>query len=236
MRSFLAVLMACGSLSWSAALAATPPASSPRSASPTEVAQGSVEDLNEMFSDEIQATVAACWEQGKVDLSAPAGLEDWVICGDGSIVEGITYESYLETVGDVMVASTLTGMQVAIAEEPRLTPDMLAVFVTTEEGRQTMQSIVQSAILNSGLQLPDRPESVAVLSEWVATKLVENLNDPNRLDNLLGPADQYDRVVTEFCTAPGMSVEEALGIFPNHDAVQLYSVCIRESGLVSDAM
>lgn len=234
MRSFVAVLVAFGSLSLTPALAATSPSSVTPSTSGTELAQDdSVERLNEMFSDEIQETVAACWEQEKVDLSVGASPEGWVVCGDGSVMEGISYEDYLAIVGDVMVASTLAGMRVAIVEDPRLTPEILASFVTTAEGQQMMQSIVQSAILESGLQLPDRPASAQILSEWVATGLIDNLSNPTRLDNLLGPTEQYPEVVDQFCTAPGMSVDEALQAFPQHDSIQLYSVCIEESGLAN---
>lgn len=237
MRSFLAVLVAFGSLSLTPALAATSPSSVTPSRSGTEIAQDdSVERLNEMFSDEIQETVAACWEQEKVDLSMGASPEGWVVCGDGSVMEGISYEDYMETVGDVMVASTLTGMRVAVNDDPRLTPDVLAVFALTPEGQQMMQSIVQSAILQSGLQSPNRPESTQILSDRVATGLLTNLSDPTRLGNLLGPMDQYSQVVDQFCTAPGMSVDNALQAFPQHDSVQLYSVCIHESGLADTLM
>lgn len=234
MRSFLAALMACGSLGWSAALAATPPAPVLHSSSGITIAQTSTERLSEMFSTEIQETIAACWDQGKVNLDASAGPNDWVVCGDGSVLEGVTYASYLETVGDVMIASTLAGMRVAVDQDPRLTPELLAMFVSTSEGQEMMKSIVQSSLITSELQSPDNAESIEVMTDWVALGLVDNLSNPTRLDNLLGPLDQYDMVVTEFCNAPGMPISEALEVFPNHDAIQLYSVCIEESGLATE--
>lgn len=234
MRSCLAVLLACGSLSWSAAGAAIAPSPEVAPTTDSRLAQESLDRLNSMFSPEIQAAVAACWEQGKVDLAAGPSAQGWVICGDGSVAEGIGYDAYLTIVENVMVASTLAGMRTAMAQEPRLTPETLAVFVTTTEGRQMMQSIVQSAILESGLQMADRPASAQILTDRVATALIANLSDPDRLNTILGPTDQYGQVVEQFCTAPGMSINEALQTFPQHDSVQLFSVCIQESGLVND--
>lgn len=210
----------------------TPPVSAPES-NPT-VSQESLERLNSMFSPQIQTTVAACWERGKVDLSTvPAN--GWVACQDGSTVEGVTYNSYLSTVADVMTASTLVGLRTAMDADPRLTPQVLSMFVGTDQGSQLLQNIVQTAIVQSGLQPVDQTESAAVLTDAVVARLVNNLQDPARLDNLLGTPQQYTQAVNEFCMAPGMDVNTAqqqIGL----DTVQLYAVCIEESGTAQEAL
>jgi len=237
MRPWFTLLVVCGGLGMGSAIAATP--AEPQIPAPQEatpLAQGSFDQLNQMFSPEIQTTVAACWDQGKVnfaDLPAPA---PWVVCGDGSVVEGVTYLQYLATVSDLMAASTLIGMQSAIANDPRLTPEIMAMFVVSEQGTQLLENVVQTAIVQSGLQPADQPSEPGMLSQEVVSRLIENLSDPDRLTNLLGTPDQHPQVIAQFCTAPGMSMAAAEQQFPMLNPVQLFAICIDESGAVDEVL
>ncbi|MBD1912895.1 MULTISPECIES: hypothetical protein [unclassified Leptolyngbya] len=213
------------------------PASTPDVQAPAggpAVSQDSLQRLSSMFSPQIQTTVAACWEQGKVNLQTTP-VNGWVVCQDGSVVEGVTYNNYLSTVADVMAASTLVGLRTAMDADPRLTPQVLATFVNTDQGSQLLQNIVQSAIVQGGLQPGDRLESAAVLTDAVVLRLVDNLQDPTRLNSLLGTPEQYTQTVGQFCASPGMDIaaaQQQIGL----DAIQLYAVCIEESGTMQEAV
>lgn len=238
MRQWFTLLVVCGGLGMGSAIAATPSEPSiPTPQEATPMAQGSFDRLSQMFSPEIQTTVAACWDAGKVDFFAvsPATIP-WVICGDGSFVQGVTYMDYLATVSELMAASTLIGMQSAIANDPRLTPEIMAMFVVSEQGTQLLENVVQTAIVQSGLQPADQPSESGPLSQEVVSLLIENLSDPDRLSNLLGTPDQQPQVVAQFCTAPGMSIDAAKQQFPTLDSVQLFAICIHESGAVDELL
>jgi len=244
MRSLSLLLTTLGTLGFSLpfALSVAPtgavPSFAPAIPAPSTgpaVFQSGLERLGSMFSPEIQTTVAACWEQGKVQLRSTVRPEEWVICRDGSVVEGVTYGTYLSTLADVMAASTLVGLRTAMETDPRLTPQLLSTFVATDQGNQLLETIVQSAIVQSSLQPPNVPESSAILTEAVVDRLETNLQDPTRLNTLLGTPTQYSQTVNQFCTAPGMAVTDAqrqIGL----DPIQLYAVCINESGTARDAI
>jgi len=211
----------------------TVPAPPPSPGAP-RVSQSSLEQLNSMFSPEIQSTMAACWEQGKVDLTANTP-QDWVACGDGSVVQGVTRSAYVTTVADVMTASTLIGVRTAMETDPRVTPHVLSVFVTTPDGSAFLENIVQYAITQSGIQALDKPASSAILTDAVVSRLIANLQNPTRLDTLLGTPAQYTQTVNQFCTAPGMAVDEAqqqIGL----DSIQLFAVCLDESGAARELL
>lgn len=216
------------------------PASEPTIAAPPEnppqVSQNSVERLTQMFSPEIQSIVAACWESGKVNLSPSLATRPWVVCGDGSQVEGITYDRYRDTMADVISASTLVALQGAIARDPRVSPETLALLATSDQGQQLLRDTSAAAIVQSGLQTPDQPESTRVLADAMMLRMVAYLRNPDWMNTFLGTPQQYSQVVAQFCTAPGMSLEESAQQFPTLDSVQLFAICIDESDAMTDVL
>lgn len=244
MRPPMSLFVALGTLGLSATFgsviprgmaAPTTPSTVPAPAAPPTAPHRSVAELGTMFTPEIQSTVAACWEQGLVNLAATTTAEGWVMCGDGTAAEGITYPQYLDTVADVMAASTLVGLHTAMLNDPRLTPEIFSMFVTTEQGSTLLQTIVESAIVQNGIQPPNTPESSSILSDAVVERLVTNLSNPGRMGSLLGTPGQYSQVVGQFCTLPGMPLQEAQQQF-GLDSIQLYAICIDESGAVGEAV
>lgn len=186
--------------------------------------------LMEMFSPQIRDTMNACREQGQVNLTAGAGTNGGVICGDGTVAE-VPFQTYLNTVSDFLAASTLLGMRQQIAVTPEVTPDRLLLLFDSDEGRSFLQNTLQTGLLQSGMLSPN--SDPAPLTNQIISKLLPTVQRTNYLQTLLGSETQYNQVVQSFCTAPGMSVEQAQQTVPGLDAVQLYAICIKESGLAN---
>lgn len=192
--------------------------------------------LLEMFSTEIRNTIAACAEQGKVDLAAGAGSDGTVVCGDGSTQPEISYTSYLNTISDILAASGLVGFRTVIEADPRVTPEMLVTVFSTPEGTATFYDAIQSVIVQSQLLPADAEDSTALLANEVVGKLRNSLQSPANLEGLLGTAEQYTQVVDNFCTAPGMSVDQAQQQTPGLTSIQLYAICVQESGMADEML
>jgi hypothetical protein len=191
--------------------------------------------LLEMFSTEIRNTIAACANQGKVDLTAGAGSNGAVICGDGTQSD-ISYTSYLNTISDILAASGLVGFRTVIEADPRVTPEMLVMVFSTPEGTATFYNAIQSVIVQSQLLPANAEDSTALLANEVVGKLRNSLQSPANLEGLLGTAEQYAQVVDSFCTAPGMSVDQAQQQTPGLTPIQLYAICVQESGLADEML
>jgi hypothetical protein len=192
--------------------------------------------LSNMFSAEIQATLEACTDQGKVDLVAGAGEDGLVICGDGSSEPGVAYADYLDTVSDLLTASSLVAFRTAMGADPRVTPEMLAIVFLSPEGAATMSQAVETAIVQNQLLPPDAEESTALLADEVVSKLQNSFQNLAVLEGLLGTDEQYAQVVSNFCTAPGMSVDQAQRQIPGLSSIQLYAICVQESGIADEVL
>jgi hypothetical protein len=192
--------------------------------------------LLEMFSTDIQNTIAACADQGKVDLAAGAGSDGAVICGDGSSQPEVSYTSYLDTISDILAASGLVGFRTVVEADPRVTPEMLVTVFSTPQGTATFYDAIQSGIVQSQLLPADAEDSTALLTNEVVEKLRNNLQSSANLEELLGTTEQYTQVVNNFCTAPGMSVEQAQQQIPGLNSIQLYAICVQESGLADEML
>jgi hypothetical protein len=189
-----------------------------------------------MFSTEIQETLNACWNQGKVDLAAGATRSGAVTCGNGTTDDTVTYADYVDTVSDILAASGLVGFRTVIASNPRVSPQMISTFVADPQGNAVLRQTVQTAIIESQLLPAEATQSNTILTDRVMERLLPSLQNPASLDGLLGSDEQYSQVVNNFCTSPGMSVDEAKAIVPDLSSIQLYAICIHESGVTAEAL
>lgn len=196
----------------------------------------SVQRLVQMFSSDIQTTLQACWEEGRADLAAGAGPDGSLQCGNGEASSTIQYTDYIDTVSDIFVASSLVGFRTAIAADAQLNPQLLAQFLQAPEGSALLQQAVQMAIQQSQLVSLNSAPSADLLTGEVMTRMVPVLTDPTQMETLLGTPEQYAQVVTSFCTAPGMSVSEAQSLVPDLTSIQLYAICVQESGIADDVL
>lgn len=213
-------------------LTAAPSASPPTPEAPlTE--SSSIDRLSTMFSTEIQNTLYACFEHGRADLAvaSPDGL---LVCADGTRAD-VSQTAYINTVSDVFAASAMVGFQVAMQLYPQITPQMVTLFLENPETVGVMRQMIETTVIQNAFLPGEATQSTAILVDAVMNRIQTTLQDETYLTNLLGTPDQYEQVVASFCTAPGMSVEEATAIVPL-DAIQLYAICIQESGLAGEML
>lgn len=202
---------------------------------PSPQLDSSLQRLTQMFSPAIQATMNACWEQGRVNLAAGAAQNGVVVCGDGS-TSGVAYTDYLETVSDLLTASSLVGFRTVAASNPEISPQLLTSFLSSAQGVTTLRGAVQTAIVQSGLLPAQATDSQALLTNQVMERLLPNLQNPSQLETLLGSTEQYSRVVENFCTAPGMSIDQVKDLVPELNSIQFYAICIDESGTMNEVL
>lgn len=191
--------------------------------------------LAQMFSPDIQSTINACSEKGKVNLAAGASTNGAVICANGRPDPDVSFTEYVDTVSDVLAASSLVGFRTVMTTNPQVTPTMLQAFLASSQGQETLYTAIESAITRSQLLPSDSTESTSILAGEVVSRLLPAVNDAGGLVNLLGTTEQYQQVVSQFCTPPGMSIESAQELVPDLNSVQLYAICIEESGVTQDA-
>jgi len=197
---------------------------------------GAIERLSQMFSPQIQATINACQMRGKVNVVAGATPQGNVICGDGSPEATVAYTTYIDTVSDILVASSLVGFRAVLQADPRLTPELLRTAFSSPDGVQLLRNAIQLAIVQSDFLPVSATESTAILTNSVLERLRASLQDFSTLDTLLGTPAQYSSVVSQFCLAPGMTVEQAKTAVPELTSLQLYAICIQESGVANELL
>lgn len=190
----------------------------------------SAQRLAQMFSPEIQATLNACRERGQVNLAA--GANGAVVCGDGTVQAEIPLQTYLNTTSDFLAASALLGLRQQMADTPQLTPEQLYAILSTSEGKSMIRDVVIAALVQSGT-IAANSDDATLLSNQVMDKLLPTMEQTNNLQTLLGTDAQYKQIVQSFCTAPGMSIEQAQQQTAL-SSVQLYAICIQESGLLNE--
>jgi len=215
---------------------ASEPAQSALHSTGDRVNSRAVERLSQMFSPQIQATINACQTRGKVNVIAGATSQGSVVCGDGSPEATVAYSNYIETVSDILAASSLVGFRAVLQADPRLTPELLRTAFSSPEGVQLLRSAIQVAITQSDFLPATATESTTILADSVLERLRASLQDSSSLNTLLGTPDQYSSVVDQFCLAPGMSVEQAKTAVPELNSLQLYAICIQESGVASEVL
>lgn len=204
----------------------------PARAMESEVPAGSVDQVVEQLPSDTQTTLLACREQGGVDLIAGANSEGSVVCGDG-IAAPIEYERYLTTISDFMTAGVLVGFRSAIEADPRITPGLLVAILATPEGTTAIRGATETAIARSNL-ITSTPESVSLLTDEVMNRLLPAFRATDNLETLLGTQEQYELVVQNFCSPPGLSLDQAQQSVPGLIPIQLYAICIQESGVINN--
>ncbi|WP_088893715.1 hypothetical protein [Leptolyngbya ohadii] len=192
----------------------------------------SAQRLMQMFSPEIQKTLNVCREQGQVNLTADEGANGAVVCGDGTVQAEIPLQTYLNTASDFLAASALLGLRQQMETTPQLTPEQLYAILSTTEGKAVIQDAVVAALVQSGA-IEANSDGAALLSNQVMDKLLPTMEQTNNLRTLLGTEAQYKQIVQSFCTAPGMPIEQAQQQ-TTLSPVQLYAICIQESGLLNE--
>ncbi|HEY9626497.1 MAG TPA: hypothetical protein V6C84_04280 [Coleofasciculaceae cyanobacterium] len=217
----------------------SPPADSPTGQSATEqpaeglsVPAPFMQKLETMFSPEIRRTLNVCQQgQGGVDLTS--NLEGLVVCGDGSSVAGVDYVSYLSTLSDMMAASTLLGIRVAFLSNQQLQPEMVSTMLSSPASAAPLRNALSNLLGQMGILSPQSPASPELLADEVMKRLLPTAQKTNNLTTLLGTPEQYEQVVSQFCQAPGTSLEQ-IQQSAGMDSPQIYAVCLQEAGLADE--
>ncbi|PSB18780.1 hypothetical protein C7B61_18435 [filamentous cyanobacterium CCP1] len=198
---------------------------------PESSTPSSIGEVVEQLPVDTQTTLLACQEQGGVDLVAGASQEGAVVCGNG-VTDSVEYSRYLTTVSDFMTAGVLVGFRSAMESDPRITPGLLVTVLATPEGTTAIRGATETAIVQSNL-VTRTPDSVSLLTDEVMNRLLPAFSATDNLETLLGTEEQYEQVVQNFCTAPGLSMEQMQQTIPGLTPVQLYAICIQASGAFS---
>ncbi|KGF72115.1 hypothetical protein DO97_12280 [Neosynechococcus sphagnicola sy1] len=200
---------------------------------PNSVSPG--QRLSQMFSSEIQATLSACQDHGSVNLTVGADGDGSVVCGDGSRSSPIRYSDYFGTLSDFLAASFLIGFRTAFKTDPQAKPETFAGLVSTAEGQKALKQLLTAALSDSKL-VPQKnsSQSISVLVEGVMQRTLPILQNTSSLENLLGTSAQYAQVVSSFCTPPGMSINQAQTNLTGLSSIQIYAICIQESGFADE--
>jgi hypothetical protein len=216
-------LSATASMGWAGVATAATPASLADSPA--------AQKLNKMFSPQIQQVLNSCSQQGSVNLSAGADKDGSVICANGERNSPVKFNDYVSTVSDFLSASFLVGVRAALNSYPGAQMDMVTSYLATSEGKASLQEALRNAIATSGLVPQNSQQSVTFLVNRVMQRSLPILQNTNKFTNLLGSTEQYRKVAKNFCTPPGMTVQQAKGLVPQLDPVQIYAICVQESGL-----
>ncbi|MGJ3245915.1 MAG: hypothetical protein ACFE0I_07570 [Elainellaceae cyanobacterium] len=224
--------MAGMSLVINLAQAASPPVEQDNFSSEM-IASPAAQRLMEMFSPEIQAVLSACAENGGVDLDAGETEDGTIVCGDGTPSPEAQYSTYLSTVSNLLAASGLVGFRAVIDSNPQISPELISTYLSSSQGADILRSAVEMGIAQSQLLPGVAPESSVILVDEVISRMLPTLQSPSALSDLMGTPEQYNQVVSNFCTAPGMPIEQVTQLVTGLSALQLYSICIQESGIAN---
>ncbi len=190
--------------------------------------------LDGMFSLDIQQTLTVCAEQKLVNIAAGSDADGSVICGDGFRNSAVQFTDYMNTISDFLAAAFLVGFRTAYKNDSNLTPpqqaEMLALF-STSSGRTFIRQALEHNLIESNLVSKGSTRSLSLLVDSILQRSLPILKNSNSLENLFGTPNQYKLVVEKFCTLPGMSVTQAKMV-SKLNSIQLYAICIQESGTV----
>jgi hypothetical protein len=210
---------------------AQPTPSSPADASPA--VPPFMQRLQTMFSPEIREVLNVCQQgQGGVDLAA--NQDGQVVCGDSSAKTSIAYTRYLSTLADLMAASTLLGMRVAFMSNQQIKPEMVAQLLSSPESAAPIRNALTGVFGQVGILSTKSPTSASLLADEVIKRLLPTVQSTNNLTTLLGTPEQYDLVVSQFCKAPGTSLEQVQQTVTGMTSPQIYAVCLQEAGLADE--
>lgn len=191
-----------------------------------------VQNFGNMFSQEIQQTLAACAEQGQVSLAAGADRDRSVVCMDGSRNSPIAYNTYIDTLSNVLAAGGLVGLQTALGSNPNVTPEGVAQLFSSDAGKEQLRTMLEGQLSSTGVLAPqDPPTSIRFLVGQVLDRLLPALQNPRSNAIPARTASAYNLVVKNFCTPPGSSVNQIRTQLPDLKPVQIFAICLQEAGL-----
>jgi hypothetical protein len=189
-----------------------------------------------MFSPDISRTLAACLDKGGVNLAAGAQSNGSLLCANGDALPAIGYDSYISTISDLMAASVLLGFRSTMMGDRRVSPEMLVNILSMPQVKEVLRTRIATELSRRNIIPSDSPESSDLLTEQIIGRLLPTINSTNNLTDLTGSTEQYQQVVSSFCEAPGMSVPQVQQTLPGLSSVQLYAICVQESGAVEEAI
>ncbi|MDW8201142.1 MAG: hypothetical protein RML75_08035 [Cyanobacteriota bacterium SKYGB_h_bin112] len=201
----------------------------------TAIAALAMQRLGDKFSPDIQATLAACRDRGKVNLSLGPDQDGSVICGDQSRNSPVQYQAYVATLSDLLSGMGLAGIRSYMQANPQVSPRFVAAIARTPNGTRLVRDEVRKALADSAIVAGESP-SVNLLTDQVLQRALPILRNPAALQSLYGTSSQYRQVVQTFCTPPGTSVEQLKSAIPQLNSVQLYAICVKESGLADEIL
>lgn len=190
--------------------------------------------LSNMFSTDIRKTLSACSAQGRVNIAAGSAQNGSVICGDGSSTSSVQFNDYVNTLSDFLTASFLVGYRKAMKANPQLASESATSIWQTPTGKILLQQLLEKYLAQSQLLPQNSTQSVSLLVNNIIQRSLPTLQNPSNLENLLGTSNQYKLVVENFCTPPGKSVAQAQTLAPGLSSVQMYAICVKESGIVDE--
>jgi hypothetical protein len=199
--------------------------------SPAPALMKTERQLSQMFSDSIRTTLNACLQEGGVDLGVGEDQDGSVICKKGDRTSSVVFKDYLITLADFLTAGFLVGLRSAIQENPQLSPETLKTAFGSPEGQKLLKELLTTALSKNPFLTQASTQSLDVLVTQVLERTQPALENPDSLGTLLGTREQYAQVVNKFCLYPGLSVSQAQSEVPGMNSIQLYAICIQESGL-----
>jgi hypothetical protein len=158
-----------------------------------------------------------------------------VFCADGSAnpVASPSYDSYVDHLSDFLAASFLVGINFAIEADPTANPQLLALVLNDPQYIASLRSSIETSIPDTGLVAANSPQSTALLTDEITQRLLISIRNSANSQTVLGSPEQYNQVVQNFCAVPGTPVEQAQAAVPGLTRIQLYAICIQDSGLVT---
>lgn len=224
------IVISCFLSQISLALFSLPSQAQPKSSQPATTNQR----LDQMFSLDIQQTLNVCAEQKLVNIAAGSDVDGSVICGDGFRNSAVQFTNYMNISSDFLAAAFLVGFRTAYKNDRNLTPqqqaEILALF-STPSGTTFIRQALEQNLVESNMISKGSTRSLSLLVNSILQRSLPILKNSNNLENLFGTPNQYKLVVEKFCTLPGISVPQAK-MLSKLNSIQLYAICIQESGTV----
>lgn len=193
----------------------------------------SKQQINNMFSPDIRKTLGACSEQGKVNLAAGAAANGSVRCGDGSN-SAVKFTEYVNTLSDFITAGLLVDHRAVLKANPEVPLETATAVWQQPTGKALLRQLLEQNL--SQTQVVSSPQSISLLVDNVVQRSLPILQDPASLENLFGTPSQYKLAVNNFCNPPGNSVAQAQTLVPGLSSIQLYAICLQESGVAAQQL
>jgi hypothetical protein len=124
-------------------------------------------------------------------------------------------------------------MRVAFLSDPRLKPEMAAQLLSSPQSAAPLRNALTDLLGKVGILSTQSPTSPSLLADEVMKRLLPAVQSTDNLTTLLGAPEQYSQVVSQFCKAPGTSLEKIQQAVAM-SSPQIYAVCLQEAGLADE--